>query len=82
MDISHDSDKTFYDALEIAKAYADPSHSSCRALCNHVRDMSDDMIKALAAKGGVIQVCMKSACNRPGRTRTPTTKKPAVWRRV
>jgi len=32
------------------------SHSSCRVLCNHVRDMSDEMIKALAAKGGVIQI--------------------------
>ncbi|HJX94988.1 MAG TPA: membrane dipeptidase, partial [Candidatus Acidoferrum sp.] len=54
--ISHVSDKTFYDALEISKAPLIASHSSCRALCNHVRDMSDDMIKALAAKGGVIQI--------------------------
>jgi membrane dipeptidase len=56
VDISHVSDKTFYDALEISKAPLITSHSSCRALCNHVRDMSDDMIKALAAKGGVIQI--------------------------
>ena len=56
VDISHVSDKTFYDALEISKAPLIASHSSCRALCNHVRDMSDDMIKALAAKGGVIQI--------------------------
>src|SRR5271168_92261 len=56
VDISHVSDKTFYDALEISKAPLFASHSSCRALCNHVRDMSDDMIKALAAKGGVIQI--------------------------
>jgi membrane dipeptidase len=56
VDISHVSDKTFYDALEISKAPLLASHSSCRALCNHVRDMSDDMIKALAAKGGVIQI--------------------------
>ncbi|MGD0438976.1 MAG: dipeptidase [Bryobacteraceae bacterium] len=55
-DISHVSDKTFYDALEVSKAPLIASHSSCRALCNHVRDMSDDMIKALAAKGGVIQI--------------------------
>ena len=32
------------------------SHSSCRAICNHPRNMSDDMIRALAAKGGVIQI--------------------------
>ena len=56
VDISHVSDKTFYDALEISKTPLIASHSSCRALCNHVRDMSDDMIKALAAKGGVIQI--------------------------
>jgi len=56
VDISHVSDKTFYDALEVSKAPLIASHSSCRALCNHVRDMSDDMIKVLAAKGGVIQI--------------------------
>jgi membrane dipeptidase len=56
VDISHVADKTFYDALAISKAPLIASHSSCRAICNHVRDMSDDMIKALAAKGGVIQI--------------------------
>ena len=56
VDISHVSDKTFYDALEVSRAPMIASHSSCRALCNHPRDMSDDMIKALAAKGGVIQI--------------------------
>jgi membrane dipeptidase len=56
VDISHVSDKTFYDALAVSKAPLIASHSSCRALCNHVRDMTDEMIKALAAKGGVIQI--------------------------
>jgi membrane dipeptidase len=56
VDISHVSDKTFYDALEVSRAPLIASHSSCRALCNHPRDMTDDMIKALAAKGGVIQI--------------------------
>ena len=56
VDISHVSDKTFFDALDVSKAPLIASHSSCRALCNHPRDMSDDMIKALAAKGGVIQI--------------------------
>src|ERR1700675_3199375 len=56
VDISHVSDKTFYDALELSKAPLIASHSSCRALCNHPRNMTDDMIKALAAKGGVIQI--------------------------
>src|SRR5579859_2354649 len=56
VDISHVSDKTFYDALEVSNSPLIASHSSCRALCNHPRDMSDDMIKALASKGGVIQI--------------------------
>ena len=56
VDISHVSDKTFYDALEVSKAPLIASHSSCRAICNHPRDMTDEMIKALAAKGGVIQI--------------------------
>jgi membrane dipeptidase len=56
VDISHVSDKTFYDALEISRAPLIASHSSCRAICNHARDMTDEMIKALAAKGGVIQI--------------------------
>jgi membrane dipeptidase len=56
VDISHVSDKTFYDALAVSTAPLLASHSSCRALCNHPRDMTDDMIKALAAKGGVIQI--------------------------
>lgn len=56
VDISHVSDKTFYDALEVSKAPLIASHSSCRAICSHPRDMTDEMIKALAAKGGVIQI--------------------------
>src|ERR1700675_2861456 len=56
VDISHVSDKTFYDALAVSKAPLIASHSSCRALCNHPRNMTDDMIKALAARGGVIQI--------------------------
>src|SRR6266849_2913 len=56
VDISHVSDKTFYDALEVSQAPLIASHSSCRALSNHPRNMTDDMIKALAAKGGVMQI--------------------------
>jgi membrane dipeptidase len=56
VDISHVSDKTFYDALEISQAPLIASHSSCRALCNAPRNMTDQMIKDLAAKGGVIQI--------------------------
>src|ERR1700723_3986729 len=56
VDISHVADKTFYDALAISKAPMIASHSSCRAICDAPRNMTDDMIKALAAKGGVVQI--------------------------
>ena len=56
VDIAHVSDKTFYDALDASEAPIFSSHSSCRALCDVPRNMTDDMIKALAKKGGVIQI--------------------------
>jgi len=56
VDISHVSDKTFYDALEVSKAPLIASHSSCRVLCDAARNMTDQMIRDLAAKGGVIQI--------------------------
>ena len=56
VDVSHVSDKTFADVLEISKAPVFASHSDCRALCDAPRNMSDDMIRALAAKGGIIQI--------------------------
>ena len=56
VDISHVSDKTFWDALEVSKAPMIASHSSCRAISGHARNMTDPMIKALATKGGVIQI--------------------------
>ena len=56
VDISHVSDKTFYDALEVSKAPLFASHSSCRAICDAPRNMADQMIKDLAAKGGVVQI--------------------------
>ena len=56
VDISHVADKTFYDALAVSQAPMIASHSSCRAICDHPRNMTDDMIKALASKGGVIQI--------------------------
>src|ERR1700761_9255388 len=56
VDISHVSDKTFYDALETSQAPLIASHSDCRAISNVPRNMTDDMIVALARKGGVIQM--------------------------
>lgn len=56
VDIAHVSDKTFYDALEVTKAPVISSHSSCRAISNHVRNMTDDMLRALARNGGVVMI--------------------------
>ncbi len=56
VDTSHTADRTFWDALETSTAPIIASHSSCRALTSYTRNMSDEMIKALAAKGGVIQI--------------------------
>ncbi len=56
VDIAHVSDKTFWDALETSKAPIFSSHSSCRAIADVPRNMTDEMIKALAKKGGVIQI--------------------------
>jgi membrane dipeptidase len=56
VDISHVSDKTFYDVLETSKAPVFASHSSCRAICQAPRNMTDDMIRDLAKHGGVIQI--------------------------
>ena len=56
VDISHVSDKSFYDALEVSRAPLIASHSSVRSISAHARNMTDEMIRALAAKGGVIQV--------------------------
>jgi membrane dipeptidase len=56
VDISHVSDKTFSDVLATSKAPVFASHSSCRAICDAARNMTDDMIRDLAKNGGVIQI--------------------------
>ena len=58
VDISHISDKSFYDVLKVTKAPVIASHSSCRALCGSPRNLSDDMLLALKENGGVIQICI------------------------
>jgi membrane dipeptidase len=61
VDISHVSDKTFYDALQVTTKPVIASHSSCRALSDVPRNMSDDMLRALANNGGVVGVNFASA---------------------
>jgi membrane dipeptidase len=61
VDISHVSDPTFYDVLEISRAPVIASHSCCRALCDAPRNLDDAMIKALASRGGVIHITFHDA---------------------
>ena len=56
VDISHVADKTFSDALAVTTAPVIASHSSCRAIANHPRNMTDDMLRALAKNGGVVMI--------------------------
>jgi membrane dipeptidase len=56
IDISHVADKTFYDAIAVTKAPVIASHSSARALTDVPRNMTDDMLRAVAKNGGVVQV--------------------------
>ena len=54
VDISHVADKTFFDAIATSRAPVIASHSSSRALTNHPRNMTDDMLRAVAKNGGVV----------------------------
>ena len=56
VDISHVADKTFFDAVQVSRAPVIASHSSCRALTNHPRNMTDEMLRAVAKNGGVVMV--------------------------
>lgn len=56
VDMSHAGEKSFYDALEISQLPVVCSHSSCRSLCDHPRNLTDEQMRALAAKGGVAQI--------------------------
>jgi len=58
IDVSHISDKAFFDVVKKSKAPVIASHSSVRAIAKHPRNMTDEMIKALAKNGGVIQICL------------------------
>ena len=56
IDISHVSDETFFDTLKITRAPVIASHSSVRTVADHVRNMSDEMLRALAENGGVVMI--------------------------
>lgn len=58
VDVSHASERTFYDVLDWSESPIIASHSSVRALCNHPRNLTDEQLKVLASKGGVVQICL------------------------
>lgn len=60
IDVSHASDSAFYDVLALSSVPVIASHSCARALCDHPRNLSDDMLRALAENGGVVQMCILS----------------------
>jgi membrane dipeptidase len=86
VDISHVADKTFYDALEVSSAPLIASHSDCRAISNVARNMTDDMIVALAKKGGVIQLSVNcsfiSQKSADANANSPMTEKYQELRRL
>ena len=60
VDVSHGSDETFYDAIELSKAPIIATHSNARTVTDHPRNMSDDMLQLIAKNGGVVQLTMLS----------------------
>lgn len=58
VDVSHAAESTFYDVLKTSQVPVIASHSSARALCNHPRNLTDEQLVALAAQGGVVQICL------------------------
>ncbi|MFP4064142.1 MAG: dipeptidase [Bacteroidales bacterium] len=61
VDVAHISDEAFYDVLEVTRAPVIASHSNARAVCDHPRNLNDDMLVALAENGGVLQLCVLSS---------------------
>lgn len=56
IDLSHASDQTFWDVIKLSKAPVIATHSSCRALCSHRRNLTDEMLKALGEKDGYVGI--------------------------
>ena len=73
IDMSHASEKSFWDVIALTKAPIICSHSSSRALCNHDRNLTDEQLKALAKNGGVAQVCLLNAYINKDKTKASVT---------
>ena len=70
VDVSHVSERGFWDVIERSTQPVIASHSNCRALCDHVRGLTDDQLRALAKNGGVVGVSY-----------VPSFVDPATWQR-
>lgn len=70
VDLSHAGERSFYEALEISRCPVVCSHSSCRALCDHPRNLTDEQLQAIARLGGVMQVCLYGGFLRSDRPAT------------
>ena len=70
VDLSHAGEQSFYDALDISTRPVVCSHSSSRALCDHPRNLTDEQLKALARKDGVVQLCLYGGFLRSDRPAT------------
>jgi microsomal dipeptidase-like Zn-dependent dipeptidase/gamma-glutamyl-gamma-aminobutyrate hydrolase PuuD len=66
VDLSHASEQSFYDAISVSSTPIVCSHSSCRVLCDHPRNLTDDQLRALRDCGGVVQITLYNAFLRAG----------------
>lgn len=73
VDLSHAGDRSFYDALDISAAPVVCSHSNCRSLCDHPRNLTDDQLRALARKGGVAHTTFYHGFLKKQGTRLPNS---------
>ncbi len=74
VDVSHVSDKAFYDVISVAKAPVIASHSNARAVHDDPRNLDDDMLRALAANGGVVQLCFLYVKQMPANPRKDSAR--------
>ena len=78
VDISHAAESTFYQVMEVSETPIIASHSSARALCDHPRNLTDDQLKALAAQGGVAQICLYKGSSIRKRTKLFKRRYPPI----
>lgn len=78
IDVSHISDKSFYDVLEHSSAPVFASHSNARAVCDNPRNLNDEMLKKIAKTGGVVQVCL---LNEYVKTPPPNPERTAAFKK-